>query len=260
MTETRGTTGEWGPAGKRVAVVTGGTRGIGREVSLALAAEGYAVFALYARDRQAAGELEEEARSRSLDVRTLRGNLAKEEARRRSIDAVLEAAEAVHVVVHAAATGVHRPAGELTAKHLRWTWETNVLALHALLVELLPRMPAGGRIIGLTSTGAARTVPDYGAVGSSKGALDALLRHYAVELAPRGIAVNLVCPGAVLTRALDAMPDKDERIAEARRRTPTGRLTTAREVARLILFLCSDDAAQIVGQTLVMDGGKSLPA
>ena len=121
-------------------------------------------------------------------------------------------------------------------------------------------MPAGGRVIGLTSAGARQAFPAYAAVGASKGALDALFRHYAVELAPRGIAVNLVCPGAVRTRALDAIPDTEQRIAAAEAGTPTGRLTTCEEVAKVVLFLCSDGASQIIGQTIVIDGGRAVSA
>lgn len=245
---------------RKVAVVTGGTRGIGRAVSLALAEAGMRVLAPYARNRRAAEALEEEARGRGFDIVTLRGDLSKEEALRRTVEAIRERAETIDVLVHAAATGVHRPAAEITPKHLRFTLETNVVAAHALVRELLPRIGAGGRIVGLTSAGGVRALPTYSAVGASKGALESLFRHYAVELAPRGITVNLVSPGTVRTEALDAMPETEERIAAAERRTPTGRLATPEDVAGVVLFLCTDAAAQIVGQTIVVDGGRSLPA
>ncbi len=244
----------------KVAVVTGGTRGIGRAISLALAGEGMRVLAPYARNRQAAEAFEEEARGSGLEVLGIRGDLSKPAAFDSTLAAIRERAETVDVLVHAAATGVHRPAEEITPKHLRFTFETNVFACHALIRELLPRIPAGGRIVGVTSAGGVRTYPTYAAVGGSKGALESLLRHWAVELAPRGIAVNLVSPGTVRTEALDAMPDTDKRIAVAEERTPTGRLTTCEEIARVVLFLCSEDAAQIIGQTIVVDGGRILPA
>jgi enoyl-[acyl-carrier protein] reductase III len=245
---------------RKVAVVTGGTRGIGRAISLALAADGMRVLAPYARNRRAAEALEEEARERGLEIVTLRGDLSKEEAFNRTVGAIRERCDRLDVLVHAAATGVHRPAAEITPKHLRFTLETNAVAAHALVRELLPLIPAAGRIVGLTSVGGVRALPTYAAVGASKGALESLFRHWAVELAPRGIAVNLVCPGTVRTEALDAMPDTEERIAAAERGTPTGRLTTPEDVARVVLFLCGDAAAQIVGQTIVVDGGRILSA
>jgi enoyl-[acyl-carrier protein] reductase III len=160
--------------------------------------------------------------------------------------------------VHSAASGVHRSAAELSVKHLSWTFEINVYAIHHLLQSLLERVPEGGRIIGITSSGGTRVIPYYSAVGASKGALESLFRHYASELAPRKIAVNLVCPGLVLTDAVEAFPDKETRLDKTIQATPTGRLTTPEDVAGLVSFLCSPAAAQIIGQTLVIDGGKTL--
>ena len=101
-------------------------------------------------------------------------------------------------------------------------------------------------------------IPYYAAVGSSKGALEALFRHYAYELAPRGIAVNLVCPGLVLTDAIDAFPDREARIEKAVAATPSGALVVPEDVAETIAFLCEPQASQIIGQTIVIDGGKTL--
>jgi enoyl-[acyl-carrier protein] reductase III len=119
-------------------------------------------------------------------------------------------------------------------------------------------MNSGDRIVGITSSGGVRVVPYYAAVGSSKGALESLLRHYASELAPNGISVNMVCPGTVLTDAVDAFPDRDARIKKSIDATPSGRLTTPEEVADVVKFLCGPAAAQIIGQTIVIDGGKTL--
>jgi len=163
-----------------------------------------------------------------------------------------------NVVVHSAASGVHRRVEELSPKHLAWTFNINFFAFHRLLHEILALIPAGGRVIGITSSGSSRVGPFYAAVGSSKGAMDALFRYYAYELAPRGITANLVCPGLVLTGAVNAFPDRDQRIEAARAKTPTGRLTTPEDVAEVVLFLCGKAAAQIVGQTIVVDGGKTL--
>ena len=82
--------------------------------------------------------------------------------------------------------------------------------------------------------------------------------HLAVELAPKGIRVNILSPGSVLTDAWDAFPNRGERIEEVIRRSPLGRLTTPEEVASAAQFLCSDAAAAIIGHTLVVDGGKGI--
>lgn len=113
--------------------------------------------------------------------------------------------------------------------------------------------------MAMSSQGASRVVPAYSIVGASKGALEALSRHLAVELAPRGIRVNVIVPGAVATEAWASMPDSQARLAELANRSPLGRLVTAEEVAQAAHFLCSDAARSIIGQTLIVDGGASLP-
>lgn len=256
--QTNGAETSGAPACGGVAVVTGGTRGIGRAITLALARSGRMVYALYVRDREAADALAAEAARERLAIQCLRVNIADEDALAAAVATITQSSPRIDVLVHSAATGVHREISSLTPKHLRWTLDVNVFAIHALVRGLLPHMSSGGRIIGITSQGSSRVAPYYAAVGTSKGALEALFRYYAQELAPRGIAVNLVCPGMVRTAALDAFPERDERIRKAEERTPTGRLTTADEVGSLVLFLCGEAAAQIVGQTIVVDGGRAL--
>jgi NAD(P)-dependent dehydrogenase (short-subunit alcohol dehydrogenase family) len=246
---------------QKTAIVTGGTRGIGKAIALSLASYGYHVIALYARDRASADALQNEAAARGLNLSTLRGDLSRKEG----IDAVLDDIKSkinrVDAFVHCAASGVHRPAHEITTKHLRWTFEINVMAAHELIIALLPLMTDDCRIVGLTSAGATRTIPYYAAVGSSKGALDALFRHLATELAPRGIAINLVCPGMVLTDAVEAFPDREARIAACQEGTPSGKITTPEDVAETVHFLCTSRAGrQIIGQTITIDGGKCIKA
>ena len=243
---------------RRNAIVTGGTRGIGRGISLALARAGVRVLAPYARNRRAADELAEIADHESLEILPLRGDLTRDEPFQKTVERLREEADTVDIVVHSAASGVHRPVGDITPKHLRWTFEINVFAIHSLLVALLDRIPEGGRIVGVTSAGGRRALESYGAVGASKGALESLFRHYARDLAPRGIAVNLVSPGLVLTDAVEAFPDKERRFEETLSQTPTGRLTTVDEVGQLVAYLCLEAPSQLVGQTISLDGGKTL--
>ncbi len=245
-------------AGK-VAVITGGTRGIGRAISLHLLAKGATVFALYARDRKGEEELLAAAGAAAPRLHCIRGDLTDEKSLAATVADLKAKAPEVHFLLHCAASGVHKDALALTMRHLRWTFDINFFAVHALVRELVPTMPAGGRVIALTSGGGERVLPHYAAVGASKGALESLFRHYAVEFAPRGIAANLVCPGMVMTDAVEAFPEKEARVERTLKATPSGRLTTPEEVAALVGFLCTAEASQIVGQTLVLDGGRLLP-
>lgn len=246
------------PFKDKVAVVTGGTRGIGRAITLKLARDGAKVFALYGRDRAAADALADEAGKLGLDVVCLRGDLTRAEKFLDILSEIDKSTEHVDFVVHCAASGVHRDALDLTQKHLQWTFDINVFAIHNLIQSLKPKLKNGSRIVGVTSSGGTRVIPYYAAVGSSKGALESLFRHYAFELAPLGIAVNCVCPGLVLTDAIEAFPDKENRLNKTLDATPTGKLTTPEDVAHLVQFLCLPQTSQMIGQTLVIDGGKTL--
>jgi enoyl-[acyl-carrier protein] reductase III len=244
-------------AGK-TAVVTGGTRGIGRAISLTLGENGANVYSLYARDRKSADSLEKEAEQADIKIKTIRGDLAHNETFNDSIQQFKNACERIDIIVHSAASGVHKKAMDLTDRHMRWTFEVNFFSIHKLIRELRDKMEKGGRIIGVTSPGGFRYIPHYTAIGASKGAMESLFRHYAYEFAQEGIAVNLVCPGMVMTDAVNAFPNLKERLEKTREYTPTGNLTRPDQVAALVLFLCSEAASQIIGQTLIMDGGKGL--
>jgi enoyl-[acyl-carrier protein] reductase III len=241
-------------AGRR-AIVTGGTRGIGRAIALHFARAGADVLAVYVRDTDAAATLEEQARTESLQLRTCRADLTSEAGQTKLLESLAQTPGDLSFLIHAAATGVHRPFDQLTARHFDWTFSLNVRSFLQLVIRLSPLFAGAGSIVALSSAGATRAVPQYTLVGASKGALESMVRHLAVELAPRGIRVNSLAPGTVLTDAWNALPDRENRLAEAAKRSPIGRLTTVEDVANAAHFLCSNAASGIVGHTLVVDGG-----
>ena len=163
------------------------------------------------------------------------------------------------VLVHNAATGVIRPALETDDRHWDWTLNANARALLALARAAAPRMPRGSSIVAISSLGSTRVLENYTLVGTSKAALEALVRYLAVELAPQGIRVNAVSAGVVETAALEHFPNR-EQMLEAGRSNPVGRLVAPEDVAGTVAFLCSPDADMIRGQTVVVDGGWSLLA
>jgi enoyl-[acyl-carrier protein] reductase III len=165
----------------------------------------------------------------------------------------------LNVLVHNAATGVIRPALETEDKHWDWTLAANSRALLALTRVVAPKMPPGSSIIGISSLGAQRVLDNYSLVGTSKAALEALVRYLAVELAPLGIRVNAVSGGVVETGALEHFPNREEMLRFGRS-NPAGRLVSPDDIAEAVTFLCSPDAEMIRGHTLVVDGGFSLRA
>ena len=240
-------------------LVTGGTRGIGRAVSLQFARAGATVVATYVRGQKAADALLAQAQQEHLHLSLCRADLTIANSLEAVEAAVAGVSGGLHGLVHCAATGVHKPFDELTLRHFDWTFALNVRAFFDLVKRLLPRFAPDASIVAVSSQGALRVVPAYSVVGASKGALEALARHLAVELAPRGIRVNIVAPGAVATEAWASIPDSQARLEELAKRTPIGRLVTPEEVAQAAHFLCSDASRTIIGHTLVVDGGTGLP-
>ncbi len=235
--------------------VTGGSRGIGRAIALRFARAGARQVAIgYLRNDRAAEETAEELRAAGAEPVLVRGNVTSE----RVLDEVA-ALGPLDVLVHNAATGVIRPALETEDKHWDWTMNANARALLQLARVAAPRMPAGSAIVAISSLGAQRVLENYVLVGTSKAALESIVRYLAVELAPRGIRVNAVSGGVVETDALAHFPNKDEMLA-AGAANPVGRLVEPDDIAGAVAFLCSPDAEMVRGQTLIVDGGFSLLA
>ena len=245
--------------GKRV-LVTGGTRGVGRAISMQFARAGATVLANYVRDVQAAESLASEAAEEALSIRTVRADMTNPAGLDKLMAEIQSSSSPLSGLVHCAATGIHKPLDQLTLRHFDWTFSLNVRAFFELVHRVLPMMNAGSAIVGISSEGAVHAVPQYTLVGSSKGALEAMLRHMAIELAPRGIRVNAISPGTVHTDVWKVLPDSEQRLGEAARKSPLGRLTSLDEVARAAQFLCSDAASGIIGQTLVVDCGTGIVA
>ena len=235
--------------------VTGGSRGIGRETALRFAELGAARVAIgYLRNDSAAEQTAEELRAKGAEPVLVRGNVSSD----RVVGEFAELEPAV--LVHNAATGVIRPALETQDKHWDWTHHANARALLSLARAAAPRMPDGASIVGISSLGSQRVLDNYSLVGTSKAAVEALVRYLAVELAPRGIRVNAVSAGLVETGALEHFPDREAMLREFAARTPAKRLVEPDDIAALVCFLASPSAEMIRGQTVVLDGGFSLPA
>jgi enoyl-[acyl-carrier protein] reductase III len=247
----------------RVALITGSSRGIGRAIALELAARGADIVVNYLRKRAAAEEavaaIQAQGR-RAMAVKANVGDAAQIEA---MFDRVRSEFGRCDILVGNVASGVARPITQVEDKHWDWTLDINARSILRCARHAVPLMEAQGwgRIVALTSFGSTRVFSEYGVIGVSKAAVEALVRYLAVELAPKGIVVNAVSPGIVETDALRFFPiDVRETLEQAAARTPARRVTTPEDVARVVAFLCSDDAAMIVGQTIVVDGGWSLLA
>ena len=248
------------------ALVTGATGGIGRAVCRLLASAGAQVSIAYFSDhdgaRAAADELPSLGNTPTAVFRVNFGDAKSSEDFAAELRAKLAR---IDLLIHCAASGVLRPARELTPRHLTWALDVNARSLVGLVQALTQAEPGreallsrGASIVALSSLGAVRAIPGYTAVAASKAALEAIVRQLALELGPEGVLINAVSPGLVETRALQHFPNRAQLVQVASSRTPLGRLTTPEDVAQVVGFLCSDAARMVHGQTIHVDGGYSI--
>lgn len=244
----------------KTALVTGSSRGVGKAIALALAKQGYDIIVNYARSKTAAEETAREIEAlgrRALVVKANVGDTAK-------INTMFETIQAefgrLDLFVNNAASGVQRPIMELEEKHWDWTMDINSKALLfcAQQAAVLMEKTGGGSIISISSLGSIRYLKNYTAVGVSKAAVEALTRYLSVELAPKNIVVNAVSGGAIDTDALKHFSNRDEILADAKENTPAGRIVEMDDIVQTVLFLASPGAFMIRGQTIIVDGGRSL--
>ncbi|MBD8071210.1 enoyl-[acyl-carrier-protein] reductase FabL [Bacillus sp. PS06] len=244
----------------KVALVTGSSRGIGKAIALRLAENGYDIVVNYARSKTAALETAAEIEALGRKAIVVKANVGKIEKIKELFQEVDAAFGRLDVFINNAASGVLRPAMELEETHWDWTMDINSKALLFCAQEAAKRMEknGGGNIISLSSLGSIRYLENYTTVGVSKAAVEALTRYLAVELASKNINVNAVSGGAVDTDALKHFPNREELLEDAKKLTPAGRMVEPEDLVNAVLFLISDQASMIRGQTLIVDGGRSL--
>jgi enoyl-[acyl-carrier protein] reductase III len=258
----------------RWVLILGASSGFGAAAARAFAGAGMNVFGIHL-DTQATLP---RARWVVADVESLgrkavffNANAADARKRARVLDQIEEVladdpAESIHCLLHSLAFGTLRPFiadspdEALAEAQMEMTLRVMAHSLVYWVQDLVRRslLVRGSRVYALSSIGAERVLPVYGAVSAAKAALESHTRQLAVELAPRGIAVNCLRPGVAQTPAVRPFPEREAHMAEALRRNPTGRLTTPEEVAKVLVALADPDVTRITGAVLPVDGGESI--
>jgi enoyl-[acyl-carrier protein] reductase III len=243
----------------RTALVTGGSRGIGRAIVLKLAAQGADVVINALRNLEAAREVKTLAEKCGVRAHVIQADVGRPKAIQAMFQEVKDRFGGIDILVHNAALGAFKPVMDIEVFHWNVSLDVNARALVLCSQEAAPLMERGrGRIIAISGIGSHRYTPQYGAIGISKAALEAAIRYLAVELAPRGIRVNGVSGGPVDTDALRLHPQYERLKQEGVSRTPAGRLGTPDDLASVVLFLASEGSDWIYGQTIIADGGLDL--
>ncbi|MDP6934175.1 MAG: SDR family oxidoreductase [Myxococcota bacterium] len=233
-------------------LVTGSSRGIGRAIAVHLARPGGRVVVNYLQNQEEADRTAQLVSERGAEPVVIQGDVRSEADLKRLADG----AGVLDVLVHNAAVGALKPALEMRTSHWDLTLESSLRPFW--LLTRLARLSDGASVIGVSSLGSRRFIPDYCAMGAAKAGMEALTRQLAVELAERGIRVNTVCGGLVETDALRYFPHGEQMSLRAAEATPLGRLGQPEDLARVVGLLVSPDAGWITGQVLVADGGLSL--
>ncbi len=194
------------PLAGRTALVTGAARGIGRAIATKLAQAGCDVVVNYYNSHEEAEALCEQFRALGRRAVAIKASVSQPDSVDELFAELRKHFDHLDIVVSNAASGVLKPALDMTLKHWRWCMETNAFALNLLAQRAVPLMGAGGRIIAMSSLGSVRAMPNYAFIGASKAALESLVRSLAQELGPSGIRVNAVSAGVVETDALSLLP------------------------------------------------------
>jgi len=253
-------------------IVLGASSGFGAAAAIRFAQEGYGVVGVHLDRRSTihnAESVQSSVEAAGAPCMMFNINAADSELREECIVTIKgqleERGEHVKVLLHSLAFGSLLPmvateGRSLSSKQMTMTIEVmaNSLVWWSRSVVESGLMVEGGRIFAMTSSGSQRTIPNYGAVGAAKAALESHIRYLAAELAPNKITANSILAGITVTPALLKIPGSDVLIEAAKRRNPHGRLTTPEDVADCLIELSKAGTAWLTGNTLRVDGGEDI--
>jgi NAD(P)-dependent dehydrogenase (short-subunit alcohol dehydrogenase family) len=245
----------------RRALVTGAGTGLGREIALELGREGADVVLHYSGERKDADSAAQELGRLGRQTAVLEGDFRKSGAAKDLADRALQVFGTIDLLVNNAGITFSSPFSEITSEQLDMLFEVNIKAAFRLTQEIAAVMEKhrGGAICNISSIHGLQGAAHHSAYAATKGAILGFTRALAMELGYKKIRVNAIAPGWVMVESTSALPGFDPQIARERAdaKVPLTRYGTPQDVAKLVVFLCSEDSGFITGQTFVIDGGTS---
>lgn len=246
----------------QVALVTGGSRGIGRQCALRLAQAGADVIVNYVSSKKAAAEVAAEITDMGRRCWLVKADVSEQDDVQCMMEFIQSEIGRLDILVSNAATGGFRQLLSAGANNFNAAFHTNVLALIYLVQAAMPMLeasPGRSKVITISSHGSILAMPFYGLIGSSKAALESLVRHLTLEVGDRNVNINVVRAGLVETDSTRRLPNSDLMFAEQINHTQVGERTlNADDVANVILFLASPLSDLIQGETITVDGGAGI--
>lgn len=244
----------------RVAVVTGGIKGAGKEIVKQFVSRGVHVVTNYRKDQRTAEAFQKEMAGGNTPVYVFQADMGETEQVGRLFDFVREKYGCLDYFVANAAATAFKPLMEIKPHHIEKTFAITITGFVLACQRSVELMKGrNGKIVAISGYDTHTYLPRHGVLGAAKSALETLVKYFAVELAPLGINVNAVNPGFLATTSTRIyMGGAYEQIKKANEDvTPRGRVTDGKEIADIVMFLCSDNADWICGQTIRADGGLS---